>query len=158
MQNMESIMLIGDFNAHVRVDAEKWNGVTRKNSPSDLNNNGMKLLQFCANNGLSIMNTFIEHRRGNQNTWAYERRQIAPHAGVFCAEHRPRSVQPCQVKTLLAVATTRRKHCHQSIDPQHPKHYRIFLEPQRDAFERVQRVVFDMTICSKQNQWGYAAN
>ncbi|VDP51763.1 unnamed protein product [Soboliphyme baturini] len=44
--NTESLILMGDFNAHVGADAENWNGVTGKNGPSDLNNNGMKLLRF----------------------------------------------------------------------------------------------------------------
>ncbi|VDP20445.1 unnamed protein product [Soboliphyme baturini] len=59
---------MGEFNAHVGVDVEKWNGVIGKNGPSDLNNNGMKLTRFCANNGLSIMNTFFEHRKVPQYT------------------------------------------------------------------------------------------
>ncbi|VDP10183.1 unnamed protein product [Soboliphyme baturini] len=33
--NTESLILMGDFNAHVGVDAEKWNGVIGKNGPSD---------------------------------------------------------------------------------------------------------------------------
>ncbi|VDO80973.1 unnamed protein product [Soboliphyme baturini] len=59
--NTESLILMGDFNAHVGVDAEKWNGVIGRKGPSDLNNNGMKLLRFCANNGLSFMSTSFEH-------------------------------------------------------------------------------------------------
>ncbi|VDP08816.1 unnamed protein product [Soboliphyme baturini] len=45
MPNTESLILMGEFNAHVGVDAEKWNGVIGKDGPSDLNNNGMKLLR-----------------------------------------------------------------------------------------------------------------
>ncbi|VDO94625.1 unnamed protein product, partial [Soboliphyme baturini] len=63
---------MGDFNAHVGVDVEKWNGVIGKKGPSDLNNNGIMLLRFCANNGLSIMNTFFEHRTVHQYTWYRE--------------------------------------------------------------------------------------
>ncbi|VDP54612.1 unnamed protein product [Soboliphyme baturini] len=44
VSNTESLILMGDFNAHVGVDVEKWNGVIEKNGPSDLNSNGMKLL------------------------------------------------------------------------------------------------------------------
>ncbi|VDP36879.1 unnamed protein product [Soboliphyme baturini] len=66
--NTQSLILMGDFHAHVGADAEKWNGVIRKNGPNDLNNNGMKLLRFCVNNGLSIMNTFFEHRKVHQHT------------------------------------------------------------------------------------------
>ncbi|VDO95998.1 unnamed protein product [Soboliphyme baturini] len=63
---------MGDFNAHIGVDAGKWNGVIVKNGPRDLNNNGMKLLRFCANNGSFIMNTFFEHRGVHQGTWYRE--------------------------------------------------------------------------------------
>ncbi|VDP09220.1 unnamed protein product, partial [Soboliphyme baturini] len=70
--NTESQILMGDFNAHVVVDAEKWNGVDKKNGPSNLNNNGMKLLRFRANNGLSIMSTFFKHRKVHQYIWYRE--------------------------------------------------------------------------------------
>ncbi|VDP24840.1 unnamed protein product [Soboliphyme baturini] len=70
--NTEFLTLMGDFNAHVGVEAEKWNGVNRKNGTSDINNNGMKLLRFSANNRLSIMNTFYEHRKVHPYTWFRE--------------------------------------------------------------------------------------
>ncbi|VDP10357.1 unnamed protein product [Soboliphyme baturini] len=49
-----------------------WNGVIRKNGPIDLSNNGIKLLRFCTNNGLSVMKTFFEHRKVHQDTWYHE--------------------------------------------------------------------------------------
>ncbi|VDP03503.1 unnamed protein product [Soboliphyme baturini] len=55
--------------ASLIVDNEKWNGAIGINGPSDLNNNGMKLLRFRANNGLSIVNTSFEHRKVHQYTW-----------------------------------------------------------------------------------------
>ncbi|VDO99681.1 unnamed protein product [Soboliphyme baturini] len=33
----EFFILFGDFNAHVGVDAEKWNGVIARNGPTDIN-------------------------------------------------------------------------------------------------------------------------
>ncbi|VDP04444.1 unnamed protein product [Soboliphyme baturini] len=57
--NAESLM--GDFIAHIRVDAEKCNGVIGKS--------GMKLLWFLASNALSIMNISFEHRRVRRYTW-----------------------------------------------------------------------------------------
>ncbi|VDP36475.1 unnamed protein product [Soboliphyme baturini] len=67
--NTQSLILTGDFNAQVGVDVEKCNGVIGKNGSSDVNNNGMELLRFRANNGLSIMNTFFEQRRAQQYSW-----------------------------------------------------------------------------------------
>ncbi|VDP06399.1 unnamed protein product [Soboliphyme baturini] len=68
--NTESLILMGDFNAHVGADTEKRKYVTGNSGPGDLNNNRMKLLRFCANNELSIMNTFFEHRSVLQYTWS----------------------------------------------------------------------------------------
>ncbi|VDP54168.1 unnamed protein product [Soboliphyme baturini] len=40
--NTESLILMGDFNEHVGVDAENCNGEIGKTGPSDLRNNGIK--------------------------------------------------------------------------------------------------------------------
>ncbi|VDO96323.1 unnamed protein product [Soboliphyme baturini] len=55
--NTKSLIDMGDFNAHFGTDTEKWKVAFGKNRPSDLNKKDMKLLRFCANNGLSITNT-----------------------------------------------------------------------------------------------------
>ncbi|VDP26687.1 unnamed protein product [Soboliphyme baturini] len=46
-------------------------GVIGKNGPSDLNNNGIKSLRFCASNGLHMMSIF-EHRKEHQYAWYWE--------------------------------------------------------------------------------------
>ena len=67
--NMDSIILMGDFNAHVGTDSLTWKGVIGRNGDSDLNTNGRRLLDLCCSNGLSIMNTFFQHRDVHKYTW-----------------------------------------------------------------------------------------
>ena len=66
----ESLVLLGDFNAHVGIDNATWKGVIGQHGdPADINKNGRCLLQFCATNGLCIMNTFFQHKRIHKYTW-----------------------------------------------------------------------------------------
>ena len=55
----ESLVLLGDFNTHVGIDNATWKGVIGQHGAPDNNKNGRCLLQFCATNGLCIMNTFF---------------------------------------------------------------------------------------------------
>jgi exonuclease III len=65
----ESVMLLGDFNAHVGADAETWKGVIGRHGDAHLNTNGELLLDFCAGNGLSVMNTYFQHKNIHKYTW-----------------------------------------------------------------------------------------
>ncbi|VDP17784.1 unnamed protein product [Soboliphyme baturini] len=66
----EPVVPTSDFEANVRAYIEKWKGVIRKNGPSNLKNNGKKLLRFCPNNVMCIVST--RNRSMHQYTWYRE--------------------------------------------------------------------------------------
>ena len=56
----ESTILMGDFNAHVGIETDTWNGVIGKHRFTGVNGNGRNLLQLCCSNGLRFMKTFFQ--------------------------------------------------------------------------------------------------
>lgn len=68
----DSVILMGDFNAHVGSDHHAWSNVIGEYGDPDVNKSGEKLLDFCESNSLSIMNTFFEHSDRHKYTWYRE--------------------------------------------------------------------------------------
>ena len=63
VKSAESIVLLGNFNAHVGTDDKTWKGVIGRQGDSDINKSGSCLLQFCATNKLCIIIPFFGTRR-----------------------------------------------------------------------------------------------
>ena len=51
------------------IDNATWKDVIEKHVDPDINKIGRCLLQFCAINGLCIMNTIFQHKRIHKYTW-----------------------------------------------------------------------------------------
>ena len=59
------LLMLGDFNARVGVldqDSDVWQGVLGRYGKSECNLAGVELLEFCAVNELSVMNTWFKKR------------------------------------------------------------------------------------------------
>ena len=63
------LIILGDFNARVGGDSHSWHSVIGSHTLGERNDNGTRLLDFCANNHLIVSNTWFQHKPIHQATW-----------------------------------------------------------------------------------------
>ena len=65
----DMVVVMGDFNARVGSDVSPWGTVLGPHGFGDVNENGERLLDFCANNQLVLTNTWFQHKVIHKATW-----------------------------------------------------------------------------------------
>ena len=63
------LVILGDFNARVGSDFSSRNSVIGPHGIGECNENGERLLDFCASNQLIITNTWFQHKLLHKATW-----------------------------------------------------------------------------------------
>ena len=65
----DMVVLLGDFNARVGTDTQTWHTVLGPHGAGEVNDNGQRLLDFCATNSLLITNSWFQHVPHHKFTW-----------------------------------------------------------------------------------------
>ena len=69
----DRLIPIGDFNARVGSDTEKWKGVLGSHAVGKCNANGELLLALSSQYNLVITNTLFKHKDTHKKTWIHPR-------------------------------------------------------------------------------------
>ena len=66
----DMLLLMGDLNAKVEQEDGIWQDVMGVFGVGARNNNGPRLLEFCAEHRLCVINTLLHHKGEHKTTWA----------------------------------------------------------------------------------------
>ena len=94
----DKLIILGDFNARVGADNSTWSPLGRY-GVGKINNNGLRLLEFCTQNNLAITNTFFRQKLKHKATW-YHPRSGHGHLIDFIITRKSNLADICNVKVL----------------------------------------------------------
>ncbi|XP_017681949.1 PREDICTED: craniofacial development protein 2-like, partial [Lepidothrix coronata] len=69
----DKIIILGDFNARVGKNFEAWKGILGKHGVGNCNDNGQLLLEFCAEQQLTVTNIIFQQKDSLKTTWMHPR-------------------------------------------------------------------------------------
>jgi len=69
----DKIIILGDFNARVGSDCNRWERVVGPHGLGKMNGNGLILITMCAENDLTITNTLIRMASKYKTLWMHPR-------------------------------------------------------------------------------------
>ena len=69
----DKLLLIGDFNARIRRDNEKWPLIMGKHAFEKCNSNGELILALCSEFELMVTNTMFKQKDERKTTWMHLR-------------------------------------------------------------------------------------
>lgn len=69
----DKIVLLGDFNARVGSNSHTWGGVIGNHGIGNVNSNGLRLLNLCAEHDLTITNTVFQQKNKYKTSWMHPR-------------------------------------------------------------------------------------
>ena len=91
---MDTVIILGDFNACVGKDWKSWPNVIGKHCAGKMNSSNLMLLEFCTRFQLSIMGHNVPTKRQLEEHMARSIEQQAPRVCLFFTKSRKRVTRP----------------------------------------------------------------